>query len=140
MLTEPISAREIAVGGLRAQRVRMNIIANNVANALTTRTLRGGPFRRQLAILRGEQLRPNVNPEKLGVRVSRVITDPSPLRMVYDPSHPDANTEGFVAYPNVNLAVEMVNLISAQRAYEANIAVVMSAKRMRQMALEIIRA
>lgn len=137
--TGPISAREIAVSGLRTQRTRMNIIANNVANALTTRSADGGPFRRQLAIIRGEQIRPNVDPEKLGVRVSKVITDPSPLRMVHDPSHPDANAEGFVAYPNVDLAMEMVDLVSAQRAYEANVAVIMSDKRMNQTALEIIR-
>jgi flagellar basal-body rod protein FlgC len=134
-----ISAREIAVSGLKAQRVRMNVIANNVANAETTRTPEGGPFRRQLAVFRGEQLKPGPNPEKLGVRVAKVVGDPAPFRSVYDPSHPDANAEGYVAYPNISIAVEMVDLISAQRAYDANIAVLVSDRRMAQKALEIIQ-
>jgi flagellar basal-body rod protein FlgC len=134
-----ISAREIAVSGLKAQRLRMNVIANNLANAETTRTPEGGPFRRQLAVFRGEQLKPGPNPEKLGVRVAKVVGDPAPFRSVYDPSHPDANAEGYVAYPNISIAVEMVDLISAQRAYDANIAVLVSDRRMTQKALEIIQ-
>jgi flagellar basal-body rod protein FlgC len=117
----------------------MNVIANNVANAETTRTPEGGPFRRQLAVFRGEQLKPGPNPEKLGVRVAKVVGDPAPFRSVYDPSHPDANAEGYVAYPNISIAVEMVDLISAQRAYDANIAVLVSDRRMAQKALEIIQ-
>jgi flagellar basal-body rod protein FlgC len=138
-MLEAISAKDIAVSGLKTQRVRMNLIANNIANALTTRTPEGGAFRRQLAIVRGEQLGGVVKPEKLGVRVTRIVRDPSPLRSVYDPGHPDADAEGYVMYPNVNLAVEMVDLISAQRAFEANIAVILSERRMVQQALEIIR-
>lgn len=139
-MLEPISARDIAVSGLRAQRVRMTVIANNIANAETTRTPdASGAFRRQLTLLRGEQIRPGANPEKLGVRVKRIIADTSPLREVYDPNHPDANAEGYVSYPNVNVSMEMVDLISAQRAYEANIAVIVSGNRMDQRALEIIQ-
>jgi flagellar basal-body rod protein FlgC len=138
-MLEAISAAEVAVSGLRAQRVRMNIIANNIANAQTTRTPEGGPFRRQLTVLRGENFHRGVRPGKLGVRVADVIKDDAPFRRVYDPSHPDAGAEGYVDYPNINLAVEMVNMISAQRAYEANIAVIVSGKRMRQKALEIIQ-
>ncbi len=140
MLLEAISATEIAASGLKAQRIRMNVIANNIANVLTTRTPQGGAFRRQLAIFRGEQLRPILKPSKFGVRVKRVVADPAPLRTVYDPGHPDANDAGYVQYPNVSLAVEMVDLISAQRAYEANVAVIVSGKRMMQKALEIIQA
>lgn len=135
-----ISAREIAVSGLKAQRARMNVIANNIANAETTRTPQGGAFRRQMVILRGEQMKPSQNnPRKLGVRVVKVVSDPSPFRTVYDPSHPDANAAGYVQYPNIRLSVEMVNLVAAQRAYDANIAVLVSEKRMTQKALEIIQ-
>lgn len=139
-MLEGISASDIAVSGLQAQRTRMNIIANNISNALTTRTPEGGTFRRQMVVLRGEQLMPTLNPEKFGVRVKEVIEDMSPFRVVYDPSHPDADVEGMVQYPNVNLATEMVNLVSAQRAYEANIDVILSARSMKQKALEIIQA
>lgn len=140
-MLDAVSARDIAVSGLKAQRVRMNLIANNIANMMTTRRSSGGAFRRQLAVLRGECLTPSrVGAGRLGVRVKGVVSDPSPLRMVYEPQHPDADEDGLVAYPNVNLAVEMVDLVAAQRAYDANIAVIASDKRMTQRALEIIQA
>ncbi len=139
MNLDRISARDIAVSGLKAQRVRMNIIANNIANVETTRTPEGGAFRRQMVVFRGEEIGNGPNPEKLGVMVKRVIRDPSPLRQVFDPQHPDANEDGIVEYPNVNMAVEMVNLISAQRAYEANIAVITSGRQMKQRAMEILQ-
>lgn len=135
-----ISARDIAVSGLKAQRIRMNVIANNVANAETTRTPEGGPFRRQLAVFRGEQIRPGANPEKVGVRVKNIVSDPSPFRRAYMPDHPDADEAGYVTFPNISIAVEMADLVSAQRAYDANIAVIVSDKRMQQKALEIIQA
>lgn len=134
-----ISANDIAVSGLKVQRARMNIIANNIANVETTRTPEGGVFQRQMVLLRGEEIKPGSNPEGLGVRVKDVIRDTSPPRMVFDPQHPDANEEGMVAYPNINTAVEMVNLISAQRAYEANIAVITSGRQMKQRALDILQ-
>ncbi len=139
MNIDRISARDIAVSGLKAQRARMNIIANNIANVETTRTPEGGAFRRQMVVFRGEGIGHGLNPEKLGVMVKKVIRDPSPLRQVYDPQHPDANEDGIVEYPNVNMAVEMVNLISAQRAYEANIAVITSGRQMKQRAMEILQ-
>ncbi len=134
-----ISANDIAVSGLKVQRARMNIIANNIANVETTRTPEGGVFQRQMVLLRGDEIKPGANPERLGVRVKDVIRDTSPPRMVFDPQHPDANEEGMVAYPNINTAVEMVNLISAQRAYEANIAVITSGRQMKQRALDILQ-
>jgi len=134
-----ISAADIAVTGLKAQRTRMNVIANNIANALTTRTPQGGAFRRQMVVLQGEQLRPEMEPSRFGVRVKRLLTDRSPLRTVFDPTHRDADSAGYVRYPNVNLAVEMVDLVSAQRAYEANVSVFVSHKRMVQKALELIQ-
>ena len=139
-MMEAISAVDIALSGLKAQRARMNVIANNIANAFSTRTPNGGAYRRQMVVFRGEQLTPTVDPSKYGVRVKRIATDMSPLRTVYRPGHPDANADGYVQYPNVDLAVEMVDLVSAQRAYEANVSVVVSHKRMIQNALEIIRA
>ena len=138
-MLESISATDIAVGAIRAQRIRMNVIANNIANALTTRTPQGGPFRRQLAIFRGEQIGPTLKPEKFGVRVKEIVSDQSPFREVYDPTHPDANEEGVVLYPNVNLAVEMIDLLTAQRAYEANVDVIMTDRSMGEKALEIIQ-
>jgi flagellar basal-body rod protein FlgC len=138
-MLQEISARQIAVSGLKAQRTRMNVIANNIANAETTRTPQGGAFRRQLAMLRGEQLKSGANLGKVGVRVTKVQPDMSVLKSVYDPSHPDANKDGYVNYPNINLAVEVVDMVSAQRAYEANIAVLTSDRRMMQKALEIIQ-
>ncbi|NUM53924.1 MAG: flagellar basal body rod protein FlgC [Candidatus Hydrogenedentes bacterium] len=138
-MLEAVSAKEIAVSGLKAQRTRMNLIANNIANALTPTTAKGGAFRRQLAILSGEGIKSGILPNKLGVKVERVMSDPSPFRQVYEPSNPYANADGYVEYPNVDLAVEMADLVSAQRAYEANIAVIVSSRRMAQKALEIIQ-
>lgn len=138
-MLESISATDIAISGVKAQRVRMNLIANNIANAQTTRTAEGGPFRRQLAIFRGEQIGHVMRPERFGVKVKEIKGDTSPFRQVYDPTHPDANEDGIVLYPNVNLAVEMINLLSAQRAYEANIDVVMTSRSMGEKALAIIQ-
>jgi flagellar basal-body rod protein FlgC len=138
-MLEAISATDIAVSGLKAQRARMNVIANNIANIQTTRTPEGGAFRRRFAVLRGEYVTPRADPDEYGVSVKAIETDRSPLRMVFEPTHPDANKDGYVAYPNIDVSVEMVNLVSAQRAYEANVSVVVSDKRMTQKALEIIQ-
>lgn len=140
MLTlNKVSAREIAASALKAQRTRMTVIANNIANAETTRTPEGGAFRRQMVLLRGDQIRSGLNPEKLGVRVKDVIGDDTPFKEVFDPSHPDADANGYVKFPNVNLSIEMVDLVSAQRAYEASVAVMVSGSRMRQSAMEILQ-
>lgn len=136
---QAISAREVAASGLRAQRVRMNLIANNVANALTPARADGEAFRRQMAVFRAEPLSKSADPDRFGVHVARVIEDPSPLRTVFDPGHPYADADGYVSYPNVDLAVEMVDLVAAQRAYEANVAVIQSDRRMGQKALELIQ-
>ena len=138
-MLQSISATDIAVGAIRAQRFRMNVIANNIANAQTTRTPEGGPFRRQLAIFQGKSLGASLNANDFGVEVSEIMADTSPFRTVYDPTHPDANAEGIVQFPNINLSIEMINLLSAQRAYEANVDVILSSKRMGQRALEIIK-
>ncbi len=137
---ESVSASDIAMQGIRAQRVRMNIIANNIANAQSTRTPEGGPFRRQLVVLRGEQMGISGGEDKFGVSVKSVEDDTSPFRMVFDPTHPDANADGIVAYPNINLPTEMIDLLSAQRAYEASVDVLLQGRRMTQKSLEIIQA
>lgn len=134
-----ISGKEIAVSGLKAQRTRMNVIANNIANAESTRTAKGGAFRRQLAVFRGGEWKPGAKSSELGVRVSKVVSDPSPSRLVFDPGHPDANKDGYVSYPNVSVAVEMADLVSAQRAYDANVSVILSDKKMSAKALEILQ-
>jgi flagellar basal-body rod protein FlgC len=139
MMQPDMSAREVAVSGLRAQRMRMNVIANNIANAETTRTPGGKAFRRQLVMLRGEPVGRSFDPSKGGVRVKKVVADTAPLKTVFNPSHPDANKQGYVEFPNVNLAAEMVDLVSAQRAYEANVAVIASGSRIQQRALEILQ-
>lgn len=140
VLLEAISARDIAVSGLKAQRTRMNVIANNIANAMTPVTPGGGAFRRQMALMRGHQLDGPGASGKFGVEVTRVAKDMSPLKQVYEPDNPYADGRGFVEYPNVNLSVEMVNLLSAQRAYDANIAVITAGRTMGARAMRIIGA
>lgn len=148
------SSINTAASGLTAQRLRQDVIANNIANANTTRTTDGGPFRRSRVVLRprasGPDWRSPFLPGALdngigdGVRVTQIEKDmDAELRLVYDPTHPDAIQSGpragYVEYPNVNVVTEMVDLIDASRAYEANVAVVNGAKSMFQRALEIGR-
>lgn len=148
------SSINTAASGLTAQRLRQDVIADNIANANTTRTSEGGPFRRSRVVLRpraaGPDWRSPFLPGALdngvgqGVRVTEVEKDmDAELRLVYDPTHPDAIQSGpragYVEYPNVNVVTEMVDLIDASRAYEANVAVVNGAKTMFQRALEIGR-
>lgn len=137
----------IAASGLTAERLRMDTIANNLANVNTTRGADGGPYRRQIPVfapILDQKLRAAKGPFASGgmgqgVQVVGVISDPSPPRLVYDPQHPDADQDGYVAMPNVHVVREMVDLITATRAYEANIAAINSAKSMAQRALEIGR-
>jgi len=141
-------ALDISASGLSAQRARMDVIAENLANAGTTRTLEGGAYRRKRVILAAqpsEEARfglPDILTDRhagAGVRVARIAEDPSALPLVYDPSHPDARPDGYVEMPNVNTVVEMVDIISASRAYEANAAVVGAIKQMAQKALDMAR-
>ena len=133
--------------GLAAQRLRMNLISANLANANTTRTEGGGPYRRKEPVFAavsespsfGEVLSTFQTDNLPQVKVVDVVEDPSPPLMKYDPSHPDADGRGYVAMPNINLMEEMVNLISATRSYEANVSAVKAAKEMALKALEIGR-
>ena len=132
---------------LSAQRLRMNLISGNLANINTTRTREGGPYRRKEAIFAAQALtRPfseiladRQNKHLSTVKVADVVEDQNPPVMKYDPGHPDADENGYVAMPNINLVEEMVNMISASRGYEANITALKAAKDMALRALEIGR-
>lgn len=132
---------DISASGMTAERLRMDTIANNLANVNTTRTARGGPYRRQMVVFE-ERLVQALGAGRArgaGVRVSRIVEDNDPPRLQYDPDHPDADDQGYVALPNINVVTEMVDMISASRAYEANVAALNAAKAMALKALEIGR-
>ena len=125
----------------------MEVVANNVANAFATRTPRGGPFRRQdvvFSTLYDDKLRNTAripgSARLNGVSVEGIVDDPSDLTQVYNPGHPDADINGFVLYPNVSIPIEMVNLITANRAYEANIKVMQAFRQQAEQALLLVRA
>ncbi|MFP4521803.1 MAG: flagellar basal body rod protein FlgC [Fibrobacterota bacterium] len=161
------SGLNISASGLRAQRVKQNIISSNIANAETTRTEDGGPYKKKTAVMRADpnerDFRMVFGPRRLegmttkknhmgipkpefpiitekvgaGVDVERIDEDESPPRLVYDPRHPDANEDGYVAMPNVNIVQEMTDMINATRAYEANVTAMGATKSMLMKALEI---
>ena len=148
------SSINTAASGLTAQRTRLDVIANNIANVNTTRTTEGGPFRRSRVIFRPRVPQPYWRSPFLpryldngigkGVRVVKIDKDyDAQLRLVYDQTHPDAiksgPKKGYVEYPNVNVVNEMVDMISASRAYEANVAIIDGSKSMFLKALEIGR-
>lgn len=136
------SAMEITASGLNAQRTRMNAIASNLANARTTRTEEGGPYRRQdpvfeaVPVDRSQANDPAAQHARL-VRVAEIRTDPSDPRRVFDPAHPDADEAGYVELPNVDVVEEMVNMITASRAYEAGVTLMQTVKGMGDAALSI---
>ncbi|MFH1810649.1 MAG: flagellar basal body rod protein FlgC [Pseudomonadota bacterium] len=132
-------ALRISASGLSAQRVRLNTTASNIANAETTRTAEGGPYRRRDPVLVASSFAGALDGAVRGVEVARVATDTDPPRMVHDPDHPDADAEGMVAMPNVNPVEEMVNLLTEQRAFEANTTAFKAAKDMVSKALELMR-
>jgi len=143
----------ISGSGLTAQRLRMDVISNNIANVNTTRTPDGGVFKRSNVVLRPRnderQYRSPLLPDALqegygtGVKVVEIREDSAPPRLVYDPDHPDSiktgPKKGYVEYPNVNVVTEMVDMISASRAYEANVSSMQNTKSMYMKALEIGR-
>ena len=140
---------EIGASALTAQRLRMDTISQNIANANTTRTDKGTPYRRRLVVF--EEKSPNIPFSEYlsksskdryigsGVRVARIVEDSSPFKRIYDPGNPDAGVEGYVQMPNVDIITEMVNMISATRAYEANVTSINTTKSMAMKALEIGR-
>jgi flagellar basal-body rod protein FlgC len=138
------SAFEVAASGLSAERVRMNTIASNLANARTTRTADGGPYKRLDPVFEAKPLAQAAGAGGVGravsaVGVQRIAEDQRDPMQVYEPGHPDADPRGYVSYPNVNVVSEMVDMIAASRAYEAGITSVESVKTMARSALQIGR-
>lgn len=147
-------ALDISASGLSAERMRMDVTAENLANAQTTRGPNGGPYRRKdvvlesvggggfqsaLASAAGSVPGAGGSQTPGGVQVSGIVQDPSAPRMVYDPTHPDANAQGYVAMPNVNPVTEMVDLISASRSYEANVTAMQTTKSMLSKTFDLLR-
>lgn len=160
------SGLRISASGLRAQRVRQNAISSNLANAETTRTAEGGPYRRQFVVFEADSDKNDtrlLNEEPVlkgkvtstrhlpipasnfvrdkrffgkGVRVAEIREDSRPPKLVYDPSHPDAGEDGYVAMPNVNVVKEMADMIAATRAYEANVTAFNATKNMISQAVQ----
>jgi flagellar basal-body rod protein FlgC len=135
-----ISGIDISASALSAQKTRLDIVAQNIANAQTTRTREGGPYQRKVVSFENELIRRAGAPAGAAalqaVRVGGITTDKTPGQQVYNPQHPDAGPDGNVIMPNVNLSFEMVDLITATRAYEANLTTVKNA---RQMALKTLQ-
>lgn len=142
-----MTALEIGASGLSAERTHLNIISMNLANVNTTRTPEGGPYRRKSVVFQSTPLdspftkamRSELEREVKGVKVSGVVTDQRPFRRVYDPGHPDADGQGYVSLPDINVVEEMANMMTALRTYEANAATISSAKTMFNKALELGR-
>lgn len=131
---------EISATGLYAQRRRMDVIASNLANIETTHTKKGGPYRRKMIVMSPKPIEDfdKVLTLKVeGVKIDDIVEDESPFRKAYNPSHPDADKDGYVLKPNVDLIVEITNMLMARRAFEANIAAIKSTKQMALKALEI---
>ena len=142
------NALNISATGLTAQRLRMDIISQNIANINTTRTSEGGPYKRKVTVFQeipdqnfNSIFRNTLNRTALGagVRVSEIAPDNAPGGSVYEPGHPDADADGYVAMPNVNVIEEMVDMISASRSYEANITALNSSKAIIAKTMEIGR-
>jgi flagellar basal-body rod protein FlgC len=127
---------KVSASALEAQRQRMNVIASNMANANSTRTEEGGPYRRKEVVFSSFLLEPN--PAQLeGVKVVDIAADDTPFKTVYDPGHPDADKDGYVSLPNVNVIEEMVNMMMALRAYEASVSAFNISKTMFMKTLEL---
>lgn len=142
-----LSSMDISTSGLTAQRLRMDTIAQNIASATVTRTANGGPYRRRFVTMAqgaGDTFGLALNNALsqtggLGVRVQTIEEDPSPFKLDYNPDHPDANEDGYVEMPNVETVREMVDMMAAYRAYEANITALNTYKNMAMQALQIGR-
>ena len=160
-----LNSFDISGYGLSAQRVRVNVISSNIANAQTTRTDEGGPYRRKEVVFKAIDFNEyfnkainsstnsakfedplnegsfgeKVNPAIMSVIVDKISRDDSEPKMKYDPSHPDADTNGYVAYPNINPVIEMADLVEATRSYQANVAAFESAKSMANSAISLLQ-
>jgi flagellar basal-body rod protein FlgC len=146
------SSIEVSASGLSAERLAMDVIANNLANVNTTRTPEGGAFKRQLVIFAQKQsdtAGASMNPldttndpgkSRDGVEAVGIMSDPGPDRLVYDPTHPDADAAGYVHMPNIEVVKEMVDMIAASRAYQANVTAISESRNMGNAAMNLLKA
>jgi flagellar basal-body rod protein FlgC len=138
---------EVSASGLSAQRLAMDVIANNLANVNTTRTAEGGPFKRQLVVFAQKQEAAQTDSldaapasSQAGVQAVGIVNDTSPDKLVYDPSHPDADPQGYVHMPNIEVVKEMVDMMAASRAYEANVTAISESRTIGSATMGILRA
>ena len=138
-----LQALETSASGLYAERKRMDIIASNLSNIETTRTKGGGPYRRKMVVMSAKDMDQSFddvfNNSLKGVQIEDIVEDKTPFKKVYNPGHPDADKDGYVLKPNVDLVVETTNMMMARRAFEANIAAIKATREMVMKALEIGR-
>lgn len=146
-----LSSMNMVGSGLTAQQLRLDVISENVTNISTTRTEGGGAYRRQVVVLEEEggipsrfeqalaRARGEAEPQQGGVRVAQILEDPSDFKLVYDPTHPDANADGYVEYPNVDLIKEIADAMAANQAYSANVTAFNTLKQVAAKGLEIGR-
>lgn len=142
-----MTALDIGASGLKAQRANLNVISMNMANIRTTKTLEGGPYQRKSVSFEStpvyspfdEAMDNQLNRELKGVKVLGVTADQRPFKQVYDPHHPDANDQGYVFYPDINVVEEMTNMMTAMRGYQANVQTITAVKQMFSRALRIGR-
>ena len=138
-----LKSLETSASGLYAQRKRMDIIASNLANIETTRTEKGGPYRRKMVVMRTKEIDQDfdtmLDSSVKGVQIEGIVEDQTPFKKVYNPSHPDADGDGYLYKPNVDLIVETTNMLMSRRAFEANIAAIKATRQMAIKALEIGR-
>ncbi len=126
---------KVSATALEAQKIRMNTIASNIANVNSTRTPEGGAYRRKDVVFESYMF----NENDIGVDIPKIVEDQRPFKTIYDPGHPDADKDGYVSYPNINTIEEMVNLMAATRAYEANLTMLNSYKDMYMKTLDITK-
>ena len=142
-----LSALSVSASGMSAQRVRAELLVENIANAETTRTSEGGPYRRKDVVFQSEAvqtpfagvLSDQMNSPSVGVTVSDIIVDQSEPEKRYLPGHPDAGPDGYVAFPKLNPAEEMVDLMGSSRSYQANVAAMTSVKEMLQRSIDLLK-
>ena len=142
-----LDALNTSASGLSAQRLRMNLISSNLANSNTTRTAEGGPYKRKDAVFSANPQQPSfkdalsqrLEPQNIEVQVTEIRDDPRAPITKFDPGHPDADEQGYITLPNINVVEEMVNMISASRGYEANVTAIRATKEMAADAMEIGR-
>ena len=140
-----VSSFDVSGSGMAAERLRMEVVANNIANAHSTRSTDGGPYRRQQVIVGPASdsdlgLNSSGDATSGGVEIVGIEDDEAPFPKIYDPGHPDANAEGYVSMPNVSIANEMVDLITATRGYEANLQALRAMRSMVEQSLGVLRA